>query len=413
MKFSILLFLLVSSQIWGRVLTLDHCVRQALESYPDIKSRALRVREQHEDVALKKGDWLPQISAWGEYDPQRTYVMPQNGQFHTIDDDGWAVGIALRQQLYDFSRTSRSIDASKSRKAFLELSYEEAKALIRYRVRTAYAQLLVQKAALQTRRKDFEAKTALHAQARALLEQGLKTPADESRLRAAAEQAADAVAQAKAAVDKARYRLERYIGEPVDAEAELEEAPLYTAVADPVDTNATLDNNLLLKIADKNIEIANETYRAKNAEHYGSIDLIAEANHFDTLSRYDTTLAGIRYTVPLYNGGRISAQAQQSRIAELIARQNEASQRRTVVEEIRGIAADLAEIRRRIEARRAQERAALDTKKLVEARYAQGLSTYIEVLDAEALWLDARLGLLEAYYTQTERRYRLEYLNAN
>ncbi len=412
MKKPLLLFIGLMSWLPAQTLTLDHCVRRALDTSPDVKSRALQVREQHEDVALQKGDWLPQLSAWGEYDPQRTYVMPQNGQFHTIDDDGWAVGVSLRQKIYDFSKTSHAVDTAESRKTLVRLSYEEARALMRYEVRTAYAQMLVQKDALDVRKKDLDAKNALYAQAKALYEQGLKTRADMTRLQAATAQAAEALAAARAAFDKARFRLERYIGEAVPADTELETAVLYADAVVSEDVNATLQNSLALRIARQNTRTAHESYRTADAEHYGSIDALAEADHFDNLSRYDTVLVGIRYAVPLYSGGRISARAQQSRIKELIARENEASARRLVVEETRALLADLRQTERRIEARRAQELAALETRTLVEARYAQGLATYIEVLDAQAQWLDAGLGLLEAYYTRTERRYRLEYLNA-
>ncbi|HFC03353.1 MAG TPA: TolC family protein, partial [Nitratifractor salsuginis] len=76
------------------------------------------------------------------------------------------------------------------------------------------------------------------------------------------------------------------------------------------------------------------------------------------------------------------------------------------------ILADLKETRKRIAARLSQLRSADETRALIEARYEQGLATYMEVLDAEAVWLEAKLGLLSAYYTRLERQSRLEYLDA-
>jgi outer membrane protein TolC len=50
---------------------------------------------------------------------------------------------------------------------------------------------------------------------------------------------------------------------------------------------------------------------------------------------------------------------------------------------------------------------------VLDARYKQGLSTYIEVLDANALYLDAKLGLLEAKYAKSSIVNRIVYLQGN
>ncbi len=57
----------------------------------------------------------------------------------------------------------------------------------------------------------------------------------------------------------------------------------------------------------------------------------------------------------------------------------------------------------------AQLRAATSTSELLSARYKEGLSTYIEVLDASALKLDAELGLLSAKYEKSSAIHKLEY----
>jgi len=167
-----------------------------------------------------------------------------------------------------------------------------------------------------------------------------------------------------------------------------------------------------LRIAEENINASEASYKATKAEHYGSIDIVGDLSHFDTLSDYDSQLLGIRYAVPIYSGGRLSAQAQQARIAQMIAAETKESKRRALLQELRSIYADLQEADKRIEARKAQLLSANETKELVEARYKEGLATYMEVLDAEAMWLDAELGLLSARYTKLEKIYRLEYLNA-
>jgi len=414
MKRTLLILPLLLLSLHAKVLTLRDCVDKALASHPDVKSYLLRLKRQHEGLEAQKGAWRPQVSAMAEYDPQRTYVLPLNGRFHTLDEDGWSAALTLRQKIYDFGGTDSKIASAALRRDIAELSYEESKALMRYLVRTAYLGVLVQKAALTVKKKDLEAKEALLEQARALVAQGLKTRADESRFLASVKGAEDTLAQARAAYAKAIATLERYILEPVGEETAFEEGILTRAPdLSAISCRDIVQRNLQLKITHKEDEAAKEEFRSAKAQHFGSLDAIAEATHNETLSNYDTLLLGVRYSVPLYSGGRLRAQTQQARISQLEAAAKSESKRLALTEECRSLRADLDESERRIEARMAQTEAARQTRELIVARYKEGLATYMEVLDAEATWLDARLQLLQAYSTRASKLYRLEYLNAD
>ena len=397
----------------AEMLTLQACVEKALKTHPDIRVFMLETKRQRQSVKVQKGAWHPKVSAYAEYDPQRTYVMPQMGSFHTIDEDGWTAGVSVSQKIFDFSKTSHAVTSAQSAYDISRLSLEEAKALMRYRVRVAYVLLLVRQAALQARQKDLEAKKALYAQAKALVRQGLKTKADESRFLSSVRQAEESLAAAQADLAKAKIALEQYIGAPLSKDATFETDILQNPglSARSIKLDDLLQNNLELKIAQKSEKVSQERYRSKHAERFGSIDAVAEASHFDTLSRYDTTLLGVRYAVPIYTGGILSAQAEQEKIAQMMAAQKKESKRRAVIEEARSLMADLNEAQKRIDARRAQMVSAKETQELIQARYEEGLATYMEVLDAEAVYLDAKLGLLGAYYARAEQLFRLEYLN--
>ncbi|NPA29652.1 MAG: TolC family protein [Epsilonproteobacteria bacterium] len=411
MKKSILLFT-AAVGLCAQTLTLENCLQKALETHPDIKSRLLEREIQHTRLKSQKSARLPQISAYGEYDPQRTYVMPQNGTFHTLDKEGWSVGVSLRQQIFDFSKTTHRIEAAKTAEEIARLDYEEARALMRYNVRNAYALVAVQAQALEARKKDLEAKRSMLEQARALVANGLKTRADESRFVAALRQAEDALALAQSAYEKARIALASLIGETIPSDAWIDASVLSNKeVAPKLDDSAVTANNLRLRIAKERVRSAEAGYKSARAEHFGSFDLIADASHFDNLNDYDTTLVGVRYAVPLYSGGRISAQAAEARLSRLKAAQNYEASRRAVMKDYLSVLADLKESDKRIAAREAQLTASVQTAELVEGRYKEGLATYMEVLDAQALKLDAELGLLSARYNKYERINRLEYLN--
>ena len=394
----------------AEVLTLQNCVEKAIKTHPDVRIFLLKAQKAHKGLEIAKRAWYPKVSAYAEYDPQRTYVMPQNGTFHTIDENGWTAGVGVTQKIFDFAKTSHAVESAQKSYEIGKLSLKEAKALMRYRVRVAYAGILVQQAALKARRKDLEAKKALYNQAKALVRQGLKTRADESRFLASVKQAEEALAAARAGYEKAKIALEQYIGEPLPKSATFQtdilQNPGHASTLKEI-----LRNNLDLKIAQTDEAAALARMKEKHAEHFGSVEAFADANHFDTLSRYDTTTLGVRYSVPLYSGGIVSIQEQQERIGHMLATEASASKTRIVTQQVRDLLADLKAVQKRIEARKAQIEAAKQTQKLIEARYEAGVATYMEVLDAQALWLDARLGLIGAYFDRAQAFYRLEYLN--
>ena len=414
-----LLGILISAGIGGiplsaQTLSEKEAIEKALAHHPDIRAMSLRVGQSAEGCKSARADYLPQISLQGEYDPQRTYVLPVNGTFHTRDDDGWSVGGALHQKLWDFEKTLSLINAAETERKIAELGLADAKGQTVYRVRQLYALMVVQRMAVEVRRKDMEAKKALYEQAEALVKQGLKTEADASRFLSAYYVAKDNLGIAEASFDKARTTLSLFIGEPIAPDVRLQKDVISADAADTLnDGNVEkrmLDNSPQLKMLDETVRRDILMYHAAKEAHYGSIDAYATYVDQDTLNRYDATVVGITATIPLYSGGRISAQAQQARIGAEMAKAQRDSKELALRQELEGLLIDLRRFEKTLAARKAQYEAAQEARQLLEARYREGLATYIEVLDATAQTLAAQLGLLEARYNRSDALNRIDYL---
>ena len=396
--------------VQAAVVSLQECIDKALQTHPDIKVALFQIQQSYKEIAIQKSIMRPQLSLYAKYDISRTYVMPQGGAFHTIDENGWGVGIALNQRIYDFSKTSHMSAYAKTRHQIAKLSFKEAKALMRYQIRLTYATILLQKAAIRAYNYDVKTKEAYYRQAKALVKAGLKTKADESRFLAALYQSKKRLTLAKATLQKALKKLEYFTGEKFSPNDSFEEEVFYKEFKN-LDYTNVIDNNIQIQMAKKHIKSAYELLGAKEAERFGSLDLVMEANRLSNLSHYNTTSIALSYKIALYNGGRLTSQIEQSKIAALIAKKEEESKKRAIYEEVDAILIDLKELQTRIEAQRAQIDFAIETKKIIEARYKQGLATYVELLDAQTAFLQAKLELLEAFYERLARYFRLEYLN--
>ena len=109
-KFLALFFTLFIFNLDANVLTLEYCIERSLENHPDIKKLSLGVSKSSHATDIAKSDYMPQINLHAEYNPHNTFVMPQNGTFGTIHDDSWQVGGQINQKIYDFSKTTSTIN---------------------------------------------------------------------------------------------------------------------------------------------------------------------------------------------------------------------------------------------------------------------------------------------------------------
>jgi len=407
---ALIFIIFLTLQLHAQSLSQDEAIQKALAYHPDIKRFIVQVTSAQEGIKQSRSDYLPQVRLNAEYDPTRTYVLPQNGQFHTIDSDGWQAGVVLNQKIWDFGKTTSAIDSSKVETKIAALSLVDAKALMAYNVKTQYNLMVVQRKAVEVRKKDLEAKEALYKQSEAMVKQGMKTRADSTRFLSSYYVAQDNLSISEAAYEKARVALSLYIGEEVAADVTLQEDILSPQAYEDVTYSAIENANPQLQSAKESVHKSELLYESVHASHYGSIDAVASYNYQDTLNSYDATLVGITLTVPLYVGGRISAQAQQAKLAEDAAQATYDSKALALQQEVQALQVDLVRYEKTIEAKKAQLEASQETMTLLNARYKEGLATYIEVLDATALYLNAELGLLEAYYSRGIIINRIDYL---
>jgi outer membrane protein TolC len=407
----LLINLLFICGLYADTLTLKESIRKTLTHHPDVKTFMLRIQQAEQGYNAAYADYLPQVDVSATYSPQTTYVLPVNGSFHTVDDTGWNAGVTLHQKVWDFTKTSSLINASKIEEDISKLSLKEVKALLAYKVKSLYELLVVEREAIKVKEKDLETKKAFYSQSRALVKQGLKTNADASRFLSSVYVAEDSLAIAKAAFEKVKTSLSLYMGVPLQNDVKFQSSALkrHIQLSKHIEREV-LESNYRMKMDRRTVDKNRLLHHATEAAHYGSIDLVASHSRFDTLNSYNSDYVGISYNIPLYTGGRLSAQEQQAKIGYQIAQEQSASNELSLKEELRSLLIDIKRYDKTIRAKKAQITSAKNTGKVLEARYKEGLATYIELLDSTTLLLDAKLGLLEAYYSRSMAINRIDYL---
>lgn len=412
---SITLFL-TTNLIAAQELTLELCIDKALKNHPEIQRGSLGVQSAQSGVSVAKADYLPQVTLAAEYDQTRTFALPSNGIFNTKESDAWALGGVLNQKVWDFSKTTANIAAQEIEQEIAELTLTEAKALLAYRVKLQYEMMLVQKIAIDVREKDVSYKTELYKQAEAFVKNGMRTNAEATRFLSSLYEAKEHLSIAQAAFEKARTVLSLYIGEEIADDVRLQNSlefggdTLLNKQSLLYDQQSLLQNAPTLLATQKSMQKSELLYKATKATHYGSVDAVASYIRQNTLNEYDSTLLGITYNVPLYSGGRTEALVEQTHLAHQSAVASLNAKTLALKEEFLLLIIDLARYEKTIKAKESQLEAAHQTQRVLEARYKEGLATYIEVLDASALTLNAKLGLIQAIYEKSSTLHKLEYL---
>ncbi|MBW6489354.1 TolC family protein [Sulfurimonas sp.] len=411
MKFLLIYFYVFILILNAQTLSVEEAIDEALKNHPDIKKLSLGVQLSGSLVDVAKADYLPQLNVGAQYNPHNTFIMPQNGQFKTITDDNWQLEAQLNQKIYDFSKTTSIIKAYEKNKDIASLSLKDAKALLIHNVKNIYDAALFQTKALEVRKKDLRTKEELYKQAQALVREGLKTEADATTILSAVYNAEDALGTTKADLKKALSALSFYMGKKVDLETDLiDNLPSLAGQNKESIIGESYVNNFALKGLKEEIVKEGLMYKAAKAKNYGSIDAVASYTHQNSINEYDTSMIGIGITIPLYSGGRISAQTEETRISQEMAKESYNAKKLLLQEEIDTLMIDLERYEHTIKAKEALIDSSRATKEIVEARYKEGLSTYIEILDAASTSLYAELDLLEAKFSIKRVMNRLEYL---
>ena len=410
----IIVIMTTSGLLSAQVLTLKEAVAKTLAHHPDVKSFMLKVQQAKQGYNAAYADYLPQIDLSVTFAPAQTFALPVNGQFHTVDEDAWNAGITLHQKVWDFQKTTSLIEASKIDEDIAKLSLGEVKALLAYKVKRLYDLLVVQQEAIVAREKDLETKRALYRQAQGLVKQGLKTHADAGRFLASVYAAEDALASAKAAYDKARISLSLFMGVKLPENLKLDKSSIKRRIRlGKALEREVLEKNFKMRMNRQDIEKNRLLHKASEAAHFGSVDLVASHARNSNLNLYNTDYVGVSYNIPLFHGGKLTAQEQQAKIGYQIAREQTASEALALKEELQGLMIDIRRYEKTIRAKKAQLASAQKSLRVLKARYKEGLATYIELLDATTQVLVARLGMLEAYYSRSLAIERIDYLKGN
>lgn len=410
--------------VYQRALQNDPLIREA-----DANRLASRESKPQALAAL-----LPQFDASGSFskvqqDSSRTTLTPSNPLDPTsplvpreissdADYDARQYDITIRQTLFRWDQWA-NLKRADAEVAQAEADYQAAQQELIQRTAQRYFDVLAAQDTVDAAQATLEAFSRQLEQADKRFEVGLIAITDVQEARAAHDQAAAGVIQAKRTLATTRELLRELTGEAFDTLATpVDDMPLRSP--DPENeeqwVTTALDQNLRVISARLATDIAKQDVRVARSGHLPSFDIVASRSDQDfdgdqvsrnvsgaaTNSPADQTQTtdsiGIQVTVPIYSGGATSSRVRQRVYLHRAARERlERANRETERAARDAYLGVLSEISRVKALRQALEssRTALQA---TEAGFEVGTRTTVDVLDARRQLFTAQTNYSRSRY---------------
>ncbi len=392
-----LLILLMAPILFAKMLSLQEAIDASLASHPDAKLALYQLDTARENLGITQASTYPELNLNAEYYPIKTLVSQNNGNFMTQDHFSTHLDVTLTYTLWDFGRTQKRIDAAHEETDSAVALTENAKALLIEKVWQTYYSLAYIERVNEANALSLAFYQALYDQAQHMKNMGLKTEADSERLYASLLEAKDLLATSLNEGRKFIHLLRVLTGiveDNITIEDDFTERSrtILPSFTDAQWHKMLTNNNAELKALSSKIKQSQSLYESSKTEHYGTVISVGSVGNDTSLSSYSSNQIGIKASVPLFTGGRLSHQIEKDRVAILLAKEALHSREYTLWQELYESILDTNRLDNTIEAKKMAARALGKTVTITEGRYKEGLSTYIEVLEAQRAYDNARIS---------------------
>lgn len=380
----------------SEVLTLKRCVEIALQKHPDITAAAGEVEVNQSRIGQAKANYYPQVDLSSGY-KKYSYSPVSKTSNNSLDE--YSTNATLKQNIFDFGKTSTEVEIQTLNRESTTSDLRNIKERAVFNVKQAYYGFLQSKqnrdVALETV-KQFEQHLQ---QAKGFYEAGTKPKFDVTKAEVDLSSAKLNLIKAENALRIAKVVLDNAMGMPNAPEYTIEDALLYQKY------------NITLKDAiDKAYENRPDlkSVITKKAAAESSIDL-AKKGYYPTLAGnagYDWSgekfplqdgwNVGVTITIPIFSGYLTEHQVQEARAKLNVLKAQEESFRQGVLLEVQQAYLNLREAEERIPTAQLIVKQAQENLELANGRYAAGLSSPVEVTDAQIAYSNAKTSHIQA-----------------
>jgi len=289
--------------------TLMGALAKAYNNNSSLNVDRASVRVRDEDIALAKTGYRPAINAFGGYTRGRNLTTTY---YSTVG----SIGIQLSQKIFDGFVTQNSVAAAETQAQAQREFLRNSEQNLLLKAVQAYADVYAARRIAAYRKENLAALEEQVRAGRARLEVGEGTRTDLAQSEAQRSQAISQLHQAVADVKSKEATYQNIVGDvagPLETPPESKNIPMK--IEDGFRVAASEHPAILSsKYA---VDAASYTVKVKEGAFLPSVDVSASTSYNEVYHGYGTSgqsnSVGVQLNVPIYQGGRISAQVRQSK----------------------------------------------------------------------------------------------------
>lgn len=415
------------SQPQAPVLRLQEAQQIALANRPLLRARQFSAETARQTTLQVESARFPQVFGNVTAATAQRDTVVQGGKEVTLDTriaaGGLnnptvlrrdAAGVIVSQLITDFGRTSSLVESARFNEQSQTQQLNATVAQVLLDVNNAYFGALEAQSVLRVAQKTVDARKLLLDRITALMKSKLKSELDVRFAQVNFDEVRLLLLRAQNSVDAAFARLSTSLGYRDGRRFTLVEQP--DAAAPPPDLSTLLTQAVATRPelaslrADR--EAANKFVQAQKALRYPTINAFAAGGVVpigDERFPQNYGAIGVNLNLTLFDGGKISALQKEAQLRALAASENLTEAENNVADAVRVAWLNANAAYENIDITGHLRDAASQALKLAESRYNLGITSIVELNQAQLSAIDAEIGYGRAKYEYLRARSNLAY----
>jgi outer membrane protein len=424
--------LIATGNLYGqeRKLSLEQALALAKENNKALRAEVLESKSLREETKIARGSMLPTLSANGSYSyyfDRQVIFMP--GAFTGNESEpvvDVAVGgknafnsyLALHQPIV--SETSRlQIKASQINESIKAANLHDTQANLNVDVTTGYYRALLIKESIALNKQSLNRNLKSLEDSRLLLLQGKSLKVDTLRNFIVVENLKTTISYLENQQNVIMLQLHQLLGTDGKESFELidsltHDTKLNDNAEEPYD--GVLQSRPDIQHQKLNVELSKNLVSQSRAQRLPTLSLVGayqvqaqrDDRKFDSYSWPRTSFIGLQANIPIFSGNKVNAKVRQSNLllqSEELRLTDVTEKART---EILTLQYNLKEVLQRLTVQEKTVHAAEINFNIINDRYRNGLSSRLELSDAELALTEAKMNHLNTVYQAKIARLQLD-----
>jgi len=383
-------------------LTLDRAITLALENHPSLWAADAYLRAASAGASLALSAYFPNISAtasgtrtdgWFVFNPA---FAPRKQSYNN-----YSAGIQASQTIFDFGRTINRVSANNSFEDASEADFQSTRGNVIANVQLSYYGVIQAVQVDKVNKEAVERATQHLIQAKAFYSVGKRAQFDVTRAEVDVANANVNAIRSRNQLQLAKLQLENSMGihsQSVYRISEVFEVEPFQLSLDSV-KSITLSQRPELIATQARVEANRALAAATWDQHLPTLSVSGNYTWTNfTFPLYSRWSAGVTLSLPIFQGMGISAQVEQARATADVAEANLRQFKESIMLEVEQYYLSMKEAEERITAASKLVEQAEQSLTLAEKQYAAGVSSTIEVTDAQLVLSNAHITKIQALY---------------